>query len=115
MGIKPHEYGCWGERGNVFTLHDIERGTESYKAAPRSAPRPLKSGLAAKASRFALGLLFGLGLTLSLVTFIAAAVSLPLGAITVLILITQAAFAITLAYKLYKLIKEEPTSCSCLI
>lgn len=111
MGIKPHDHGCWGSRGNIFTLQDLDT-QQANQSAAASSSSVLKSGCTAKVARYALGFLFGLGFILSIVTFIAAAATLPLGTVTILIMVTQAAFAAALAFKLYDLFKYDVPTCS---
>lgn len=111
MGIKPHDHGCWGSRGNIFTLQDLDT-PQANQSAAASSSSVLKSECTAKVARYALGFLFGLGFILSIVTFIAAAATLPLGTVTILIMVTQAAFAAALAFKLYDLFKHDVPTCS---
>lgn len=104
--VKAHEYGCWGGKGkNIFTLQDVD--SCRTETTSKTSSNPIKSDLATKIAHFAEGLAVTAGLVLSLITFVAAAITLPLGAISVLILVTQLTFAVILAYKLYQIIKQD--------
>lgn len=104
--VKAHEYGCWGGKGNnIFTLQDVNSGRT--ETASKTSSSPTKSSLATKIARIAEGVAVAAGVVLSLITFVAAAITLPVGATCVLILITQLTFAVILAYRLYHLIKGD--------
>ncbi|MBQ8499031.1 hypothetical protein [Chlamydia sp.] len=101
---------------NIFTISD--RFSQKVESPERSSTEDLKKSTRSqclqKIVNFAKNLFIELGLILTIVSFIAAALACPPGAALIIIITIQATFAVAftlqLAYKLHTSIKLPPAS-----